>query len=247
MTIVTVVRNRERTIAHCLESVASQDYPNVEHVVIDGASTDGTIDILRARLGTGAKLISEPDHGIYDALNKGLHAANGDIVGFLHADDFFAGRGVITTVVRAFLDYSVDGVYGDLDYVNASNPAQIVRRWRSGKFTKSKLKWGWMPPHPTLYVRRNIYDAIGGFDTTYSISADYLSILRIFTNYKFSAAYLPEVLVRMRTGGVSNRSLHNIIKKTREDLRAARQVAIGPLGAFGTVAAKNFRKLTQFL
>jgi glycosyltransferase involved in cell wall biosynthesis len=243
ISVITITWNCASTIADCLDSVASQIYSNREHVVIDGASTDGTVDILRSREGQLGVLVSEPDNGIYDALNKGIARATGDVVGFLHADDVYASPEILAHVAAAFADPSVCAVYGDLQYVRKEDMTQVVRHWQSCPFSRRKLAWGWMPPHPTLYVRREWYEKIGGFDTRYRIAADYFSMLQLFSQPDFKAVYLPEVLVKMRLGGASNRSLENIIRKSREDLDALRRSGVGGLGA---LAWKNLSKIGQF-
>lgn len=233
-------------MADCLASVAQQTHPQREHVVVDGASTDGTLGVLQAHCGQLAVLQSAPDRGIYDALNKGLAVASGDVVGFLHADDLYAHPEVLAHVAEAFADPSVCAVYGDLQYVRKENTAQVVRHWASSPFSHQRLAWGWMPPHPTLYVRRGWYQSIGGFDTRYRIAADYHSILRLFSQPGFHSVYLPEVLVRMRLGGASNKSLKNIVRKTREDWSALRRTQVGALGGVGALAWKNASKVAQF-
>ena len=246
ISIITATFNCVRTVGDCLRSVAEQSWPWREHVVIDGASRDGTLEVLQQHRDRLAVLISEPDSGIYDALNKGLALASGEIVGFLHADDMYAGSDVLARIAAAFSDPAVCAVYGDLEYVRKECPTKVVRRWRSGPFSRRRLAWGWMPPHPTLYVRREWYRRIGGFDTRYRIAADYFSILQLFSQRGFVAVYLPEVLVRMRVGGISNRSLRNILLKSREDLDALRRIGLGAWGGIGTLAWKNLSKLVQF-
>jgi len=199
--LVTVTWNCAVTVADCLASVAAQSHANREHVLIDGASRDDTPRVLQAHREQLAVLVSEPDRGIYDALNKGIAGASGDVVGFLHADDLFAGPDVLARVAAAFADPAVTAVYGDLQYVRKDDVTQVVRHWQSSPFSPRRLAWGWMPPHPTLYVRRAWYQRIGGFDTRYRIAADYLSILQLFSQPGFKAVYLPEVLVTMRLGG----------------------------------------------
>ena len=243
ISVVTAVFNGERTIAQAIESVLDQNYPAVESVVIDGASRDATLSILepyRPRLG---KLISEPDEGIYDALNKGIRHATGDVVGFLHADDLFEDDDVLAKVAAAFADPDVDAVYGDLVYVRHDNVGQIIRYWKSGSYDPAALARGWMPPHPTFYVRRAVYERLGGFDTRYRIAADYDTVLRFLAVNKIRAAYIPEVLVRMRTGGISNRSLRTILRKSKEDYEVIRR---NQLGGLATILQKNFSKLNQF-
>jgi len=247
ISIITATYNCSPVIADCLASVAAQSYGDVEHVVIDGASTDGTLSVLNAHKNQLTVCISESDGGIYDALNKGIAHASGDVVGFLHADDLFAFKNVINQVVELFAaDPSVSAVYGDLQYVQRTNPEQLVRTWRSSPFSQRLLAWGWMPPHPTLYVRKEWYDRIGGFDTRYRIAADYYSILSLFNHPDFKAVYLPEVMVRMRMGGVSNRSLSAILHKTSEDWSALRRSGFDSVRAARALAWKNLGKLGQF-
>ena len=243
ISVITVCFRSERTIGHTIDSVNAQSYPHIEHVFIDGASTDNTLGVIKAHSQRVRRVLSEPDRGIYDALNKGLCLAKGDVVGFLHADDFFAHSDVLAHVAAQFADPAVGGVYGDLQYVSETDPSRVIRHWKAMPFSRWRLRLGWMPPHPTLYVRKPWYDRIGGFDTRYRIAADYFSILQLFTHPEFKTSYLPKVLVKMRAGGVSNRSLKNILLKSREDLDALRRSRAGGLA---TLAAKNLRKLGQF-
>lgn len=244
ISIITVTYNSSQTILCTLASVRKQSHQNIEHIIIDGASSDGTLDIVKHNCQRVATIISEPDNGIYDALNKGISVATGDIIGFLHADDYFSSNDVVSKIANAFNDPSVQAVYGDLDYVTQNVEEKRFRHWRTGVFTSSRLKRGWMPPHPTLYVKSDIYKSIGGFDTKYRISADYDFILRLFSTPNLVTRYIPEVLVKMRTGGVSNRSLRNVIRKSREDLEALRSSKVGGIGS---LFMKNLRKLTQLL
>jgi glycosyltransferase involved in cell wall biosynthesis len=243
VSVITCVRNNVDTIAAAVESVLAQSYPNIEYVVIDGASTDGTLAVLQRYADKFTVLVSEPDKGIYDALNKGLQHASGDIIGFLHADDLLGSPEAVQALVSALASTNADGVYGDLLYVHRDNPAAVIRYWQSNDFTPSLLKRGWMPPHPTMYLRRAVYQQHGGFDTSYRIAADYDFILRIFSQQQLRFTYLPQVLVQMRVGGVSNRSFKNLLSKSREDWRALQQNSVG-----GVVALvwKNLSKLTQF-
>lgn len=188
-------------------------------------------------------LVSERDGGIYDALNKGIERASGDVIGFLHADDMYAHRDVLSHVAAAFSNPAVGAVYGDLQYVRQGDVSHIVRHWQSAAFNKRRLAQGWMPPHPTLYVRREWYQRIGGFDTSYRIAADYYSILQLFSQPDLNPVYLPEVMIKMRLGGASNKSLSNILRKSREDLRALQQSGAGGLG---TLVRKNMSKIGQF-
>ena len=188
-------------------------------------------------------LVSEPDGGIYDALNKGMARARGDVIGLLHSDDWLATPDVLAMVAQAFDQTSADAVYGDLQYVSAADPDKVLRHWKSGEYSPRLLQRGWMPPHPALFIRRQIYEAYGGYDTSYRIAADYDAILRWFGSGQMQVAYVPHVLVKMRAGGASNRSLANIVRKSREDYRALRSNRVGGLP---TLAWKNLRKLGQF-
>jgi glycosyltransferase len=244
ITIVTAVYNREAVIAEAIDSVSRQSYANVEHLIIDGASTDGTLAVIERLRHPGMRIISEPDKGIYDALNKGFALATGDVLGLVHSDDFLAHDRVLELVAEAFCDPEVDAVYGDLDYVSAADTTAVVRHWQAGAFSPRKLRWGWMPPHPALFVRRRVWETHGAYDTNYRIAADYDAILRWFGRGPIRAVHIPEVLVKMRMGGESNRSLGRIVRKSREDYRALRANKVGGLGA---LAAKNISKLAQFV
>lgn len=244
ISVVTASYNCAGTIADALKSVAEQSHAAVEHVVVDGASRDGTWEVVQALRSPRVVALSESDRGIYDALNKGIARSSGDVVGFLHADDVFADRDVLARIAEAFGDPAVDAVYGDLQYVRRENLAHVVRYWRSRPFVPQLLERGWMPPHPTLYVRRSVYERLGGFDTSYRIAADYEFILRLFSRPGLRVAYIPRVLVKMRVGGVSNRSLRNIVRKSAEDLRALRAHHVGGVT---TLVWKNLSKLGQFL
>lgn len=242
ISIVTAVYNRERTIGQALESVAAQTYGDIEHIVQDGGSTDGTLSILAAHIHR-IKSVSAPDAGIYDAINKGIARTTGEIVGLMHSDDFFARPDILDLVARAFEDPTIDGVYGDLDYVAADDPMRIVRQWRSGNYSPAKLRRGWMPPHPTLYLRRDVFDRWGAYDTSLRIAADYDAMLRWLSN-GVRLAYVPEVFVKMRVGGASNGSLGRILRKSREDYIALKRNHVGGAGA---LAWKNLSKLGQFV
>lgn len=244
ISLVTAVYNRRDTIEDAIKSARSQNYQNVEHVIIDGASTDGTLDIVNKLADERTVLVSEKDGGIYDALNKGIHLATGDVIGLLHSDDFLASRNVLEMVAKTFADPSIDAVYGDLQYVSQANTSKVVRHWKAGEFHPSKLAKGWMPPHPTLFLRKDVFERFGGYDTSYQISADYDAILRWFGQGKIKSRYIPEVLVKMRVGGESNKSVAKILEKSREDYRALRSNKIGGIGA---LVWKNASKLGQFI
>lgn len=244
ISIITAVYNGRDTIASALESVARQDYGNVEYVVVDGGSQDGTAQFLELHRDGIDVLVSERDEGIYDALNKGIRMSSGDIVGFLHADDVFANDQVLSLIARAFEHPEVGAVFGDIEYVDKCDMNRVIRKWRAGTFSRRKLGWGWMPPHPTFYVRRSVYAEHGLFDTRYRIAADYDCMLRFLRDCRFEVAYISEVLVRMRVGGASNRSIANILRKSREDYMALRTNCVGGLAA---LCWKNLSKLPQFL
>jgi glycosyltransferase len=243
ISLITATYNSVNSIEDTINSVKSQDVENLEYIIIDGASTDGTLEIINQHKDVVTKLISEPDNGIYDALNKGIKNATGDIIGFLHSDDYFANNKILNEIQTTFEKRQNDFLYGDLQYITSDNPPKILRYWKSGDFKFSNLKKGWMPPHPTIYFKKNLIDKIGFFDTSYSISADYDWIIRCLTLPEVKVAYIPKVLINMTTGGQSNKSLKNIIKKSREDYKIIRKHRIGGLYA---LLLKNITKIIQF-
>jgi glycosyltransferase len=243
ISIITAVFNRKDFISQAVDSVQRQLYADIEYVVVDGASTDGTLQVLKKCLDDRAVLLSESDMGLYHALNKGLNLTTGDVIGIMHSDDFFSDNEVLRDVAAAFSDPMIDVVYGDLDYVAKLDVSRVIRRWRSSCYKSRQLAWGWMPPHPTLFVRRKVIERWGGFDTSFKIAADYDVILRYFKNDCLRAAYIPRVIVKMRVGGESNRSLKAIMIKIMEDYKALRKNGIGGLGA---LVWKNLSKLPQF-
>lgn len=244
ISIITAAFNSADTIADTILSIKTQSYEHFEHIVVDGLSTDRTLAIVKEFADKRTIAQSEKDRGIYDALNKGIIRSTGDIIGFLNADDIYANDEVLGNIARMFDDQAIQAVYGDLVYVGKSNPKKIIRYWQAGNYTLEKLKSGWMPPHPTFYVRRSIYDRLGLFDTSFHIAADYDCMLRFFSEGNINCRYIPEVLVKMRIGGASNRSLINILRKSAEDYRAIRR---NHVGGFGTLAWKNLSKLSQFI
>lgn len=243
ISIVTAVYNRANTVGDALASVQGQSFSVAEHLIQDGGSTDGTLDVVQSRRTAETSLVSEPDTGIYDAINKGISRATGDVIGLMHSDDFFAHARVLERIAEFFESNDVAGVYGDLDYVSAQDPRRVIRRWRSGYYSRSKLKRGWMPPHPTLYLRREVFEKWGLYDPNFQISADYDAILRYLWRGDLSITYLPEVLVKMRIGGESNRSLIQVYKKSLEDYRAIKNNGVGGIE---TLALKNLTKIRQF-
>jgi len=231
ISVITVSFNAAATIGETLRSVASQSYGNVEHIVVDGGSTDGTVEIIRRHEAGLARWVSEPDKGLYFAMNKGVGMATGDVIGVLNADDVYAGPDALAHVAEAFQMRGVDSCYADLVYVDKRRGG-VVRRWTSGEYTKGMFRKGWHPPHPTFFVRREVYERHGVFDPKFRISADYEIMLRFLERRGVSTTYIPEVLVRMRTGGLSNQSLMAIVSANVECCRAWRRngMAVPPLG-----------------
>ncbi|MEE2605023.1 MAG: glycosyltransferase family 2 protein [Bacteroidota bacterium] len=244
ITLITATFNSASSIKTCLDSVVLQNYNDLEYLIIDGKSSDATLKIIKVyqKKFPFIKLISEKDFGIYDALNKGVQLASGDVIGFVHSDDFLEFNDIINDIVSMTKSENLDGVYGDLQYVDKSNTQEIIRSWKSCDFKPRLLKQGWMPPHPTLFLKRDVYEKHGLFDLSYRISADYDFLLRIFKDPELKFGYLPKVITKMRVGGVSNQSLKNIIKKSKEDYRAIR---INNIGNFLTLVRKNFTKIKQ--
>lgn len=218
ISIVTVVRNGAATISDCLVSVRSQTFP-VEHIIIDGCSTDSTLEIVN-RVSPEARILSEPDSGIYDAMNKGIGLASGDIIGILNADDFYSDENVISKIINTFDTIPVDALFADLVFIKPDNPDKIVRYYSGANFTLSKFADGWMPPHPTFFVKRECYEKFGLFKTDYQIAADFELLARFLVSHQIRYHYLPEVIVKMRTGGLSTRSLRSNVILNREILRA---------------------------
>ncbi len=244
VSIITATFNSQENICDAIESVKAQNYHNIEHLFIDGCSSDKTLDLIKKHALPNSSIHSEKDKGIYDALNKGLQLSTGDIVGFLHSDDIMEPD-CISSVVQCFTESeSADIVYGNIDYISKKNPFNIVRKWRSGKFNLTKLQNGWMPPHPATYIKKNIYEKYGFFNLEFSIAADYEILLRLLYEENVSATYLDKVLVKMRLGGESNRNINLIAKKTAEDFIILKKKNIN---AYRAIVLKNLRKLTQFL
>ena len=243
ISIITSVYNNKETIAEAIASVFSQSYDNIEYIVVDGASTDGTVEVIKQYADNITTFVSEPDKGIYDGLNKGVALATGDVVGFLHSDDLFEDEHVVAKIAEAFESSGAQSVYGDLTYVTKEDTSKVVRFWKSGIFTYAKLKNGWMPPHPTFYVKRDVYEQYGAFDTFFKIAADYDTVLRFLGREKISTHYIPEVLVKMRVGGASNKSIKNLIQKSREDLKVMNNNRVGNAGS---LLVKNASKIKQF-
>lgn len=243
ISLITVCYNSAATIRDTLESVAAQTHPDIEHLIIDGGSSDDTLALVREHRRHPGPLVSEPDRGIYDAMNKGLALASGEVVGFLNSDDVLADPGVLSRIAATLAAPAVDGCYGDLVYVAARDPTRVVRHWRSRDYQPGLCRRGWMPAHPTFYLRRTAYQRHGGFDTSLRIAADFEICLRMLEVHRVRVTYLPGVLVRMRTGGVSNASLRNVIRSNREVSSALRKHGY-PAG-FLLILGKLASKLVQ--
>lgn len=288
ISIITATKNNKDGLLRAIESVRSQSYKNVEHIIVDGLSTDGTAELLRTEIRNQKpdlclptegqdrdrndkaqsdilrqaqddnglttdnfktktnsyelRAISEADSGIYDAINKGIKLATGDVIGLLHSDDTLANDEVLTKIAYAFEQYNIESLYGDLVYTTASG--KIIRMWKSGHCTAGKIIDGWMPPHPTLFVKKEIFEKFGFYRTDMKIAADYEMVLRLFYKHKITTHYLPVTTYCMTIGGASNKSLKNIFIKSSEDYRAMKMHGIPfPLK---TLFLKNIRKLPQF-
>lgn len=244
ISIITITYNSAKTLRDTIESVLSQSYPDIEYIIVDGKSKDETCDIVRSYGDRISRFVSEKDNGLYDALNKGIGMATGEVVGFLHSDDIYASTETVKLIAEAFIRFKVDSVYGDLVYVDQNDTSQIIRFWRSRKASRSRLLTGWMPPHPTFYVKRSVYEQYGGFNTSFRIAADYESILRFLVRFRITTFYIPLILIRMRVGGESNKSLKNVIRKSLEDIRAMR---INGLISVAALFSKNASKFKQFM
>lgn len=243
VSIITATYNSEATIADTLSSVQMQEYSDIEHLVIDGLSRDKTMSIVKS-FSHIARLVSEKDSGIYDAMNKGISLATGDVIGILNSDDFYASGDVISKVVKVFETTGCDAVYGDLVYVDRNDTAKVKRYWRSGRYTPGAFLWGWMPPHPTLFIRKEVYQKYGVFKLDLRTAADYELMLRFIHRNSIQIAYIPEVLVKMRAGGASNASLAGRVRANQADRMAWARNGIEPY--FFTVYLKPLRKLGQF-
>ena len=245
VSIITAVYNRADTLVDTIESVLSQTHPDIEYILIDGMSTDGTDQVVERYRDRIDCSIREKDRGIYDALNKGIRLARGDIIGLLHADDFFTGPQVIQRIVHEFTQApDTMGVYGDLHYVDSKQTSRRVRRWVSGDYQVRRFRWGWMPPHPTVYFRSECYQNHGVFRDDFRFAADYELLVRMMVSNRLRMRYIPETLVSMRVGGLSNASLSNRLKANREDAKA--WVVNRMRVPFGLRWIKPLRKLGQY-
>ncbi len=223
VTIITVTMNSARFLEDCIQSVIRQNYNDIEHIVIDGASTDGTLVIIEKYKDHISKWISEKDGGMYDAINKGMQMASGDIIGTLNSDDVLAAPNVISTIVDSFNDQSIDAVYGDLVYVDPINTDKVIRVWRGLPFKRSRYKYGWMPAHPTFYFRKALLPKYGYYETHYFTASDYEFMARYLFYFRVNASYIPKLIVKMRTGGMSNKTIYQRLRANRRDFLAMKR------------------------
>ena len=245
ISVITITYNSAATIGDTVRSVVEQDYADVEYIIVDGLSKDNTLEIVNKYKAKIAKVISEKDEGLYFAINKGIELATGDVIAILHSDDFFIDNKVLSRVAEKFRSTNADAVYGDLYYVNKDNTNRIVRKWKSGNYKQGMFLQGWMPPHPAFFAKRACYLKFGSFNTKLRSAADYEIMLRFIHKHKIKLAYLPEFLVKMRTGGQSNASVKNRVKANGEDRLAWKLNGLTP--RFYTLTVKPLRKVFQYL
>lgn len=245
ISVVTVVFNGASTLEDTILSVARQTHPDVEHIIVDGGSTDGTLEVIARHRHRLAVVISEPDNGLYDAMNKGISAASGDVIGTLNSDDVYADDSVLAQVATVMQDPQYDACYADLVYVDAIDTTRVIRVWRSRPFTTGLFLQGWMPAHPTFFVRRAVYEKYGLFDTAYKLQADFELTMRFLEVHGVKSAHVKRFWVRMRWGGLSNRSVFNIIRGNLEAFRACRRHGLRVSPAF--VLRKIASRIPQFL
>ncbi|MGC6533366.1 MAG: glycosyltransferase family 2 protein [Flavobacteriales bacterium] len=245
ISIITIAYNSAETIEATIQSVIAQDYTDVEYIIIDGASKDATMDVVDRYRDQIAVVVSESDKGIYDAMNKGVARATGEVVGILNSDDFYADNTVLSDVAARFRETGADAVYADLVYVERDNPDKVVRYWKSKPYKPGMFRKGWMPAHPTFFLKNECYRAHGTYSTELRSAADYELMLRMLEKHAISAVHLPRLLTKMRVGGHSNVSLKNRIRANKEDRRAWKMNGLTP--AWYTLTVKPLSKLTQFI
>ena len=245
VSIITVVFNGVSTINHCIESVLKQDFDSIEYIIIDGNSKDGTQEVIASYGSKIHQFLSEPDKGIYDAMNKGIKLATGDLIGILNADDFYASSTVISEIVGAIEKDNADACYGDLNYVDAQDESVIKRKWISGKYKPNAFLMGWMPPHPTFFLKKKCYEKLGNFRLDMGSAADYELMLRMIYKHGIKLAYVPSVIVKMRTGGVSNSNFQNRLNANKNDRKAWKINGLKPYPF--TLWLKPVRKILQFI
>ena len=244
ISIITATFQSARTLRDTIDSVRRQSWPDIEHIIVDGGSSDDTLSIVAAADHL-SKVISEPDRGIYDAMNKGIGMADGEVIGILNSDDFYADERVIQDIVERFRDPGVDAVYGDLDYIDPNDSSRVTRRWKAGLYPPGSFRWGWMPPHPAFFVRRRLYEQHGGFNLDMGTCGDYELMLRMVHRHGARLAYVPRTLVKMRVGGASNATLGARLRANRNDRLAWTVNGMKPY--WFTLWLKPLRKIGQFL
>ncbi|MEO8884785.1 MAG: glycosyltransferase family 2 protein [Mucilaginibacter sp.] len=242
ISLITVVYNSASTIKRCIESVIAQNYPNIEYIIIDGGSTDGTLQIIEQYLPHIKFFLSEADGGIYDAMNKGIKAATGNIIGTLNSDDFFADNDVLSCISQAFVQHDPDVVYGNLDYIDLKG--NIKRIWKAGRYVNNRFNWGWMPPHPTFYCKRELFEKFGAYNLQYGTAADYELMVRFIHQNKVSIYYLNKTIVKMSIGGVSNKAYRNRYNAWVNDYKAMRKN--GVIFPSLAIVLKPLRKIVQY-
>lgn len=244
ISIITATYNSAATVRDTLEAVRQQDHPDVEHIIVDGQSSDNTLEIVSG-FPHVSKVVSEKDKGIYDAMNKGIGLATGEVIGILNSDDIYTDAAVLSAIAAVFEDPSVKTCYADLQYVHPDNMNRAIRTWKSGPFKKKNFYNGWMPPHPTFFVRKEVYEQIGLFNLDLRSAADYEIMLRILLKHGLNSYYIPRILVKMRVGGMSNASFTNRLRANKEDRLAWKLNGLQP--HFFTLYMKPIRKITQFI
>lgn len=222
ITIITATYNSSRFLEDCIQSVLNQTYPNIEYIIIDGKSKDNTLSIIKKYEDRISKWVSEDDRGMYDAINKGVKMATGEVIGLLNSDDMFASNDVVETIAKAFIDQKVDSTFGDLAYIDQMNTGKIIRFWKGNEYNRLRFMYGWMPAHPTFYVKKELITQFGDYQTHFYTAADYEFMSRLLFKHKISSFYVPKLLVKMRVGGQSNSTLKARLRANRRDFLAMR-------------------------
>jgi glycosyltransferase involved in cell wall biosynthesis len=246
ISIITVCYNSAKTIESCIKSVINQTYNNIEYIIIDGNSTDSTTQIINNYRNKISKIIIEDDNGIYDAMNKGIKISSGSVIGILNSDDFYPNNLIIETIMKQISNDKLDGCYGDLCYVDEYNTDKIIRKWKSSEYVNGLFSKGWVPPHPTVFLKKYIYDTHGYFDLKYTIASDFDMLVKLFYIKKIRMKYFPNVTVYMRNGGKSNSSFSNIIKQNKEILSILNKYRI-PHNKIIFFIMKIINRATQYL
>ena len=245
ISLITVTYNSARYLQNAIQSVYNQDYPNIEYIIVDGGSTDDTLSIIEKNASCITKWISEKDNGMYDAINKGMKMATGDVIGILNSDDMLASKNVISKIASCFKERHVDSIFGDLIYVDAEETSKIHRFWKGMPYKRTSFNLGWMPAHPTFYVRREIVEQLGGYETHYFSASDFELMTRYLYKHRISSFYLPELIVKMRKGGMSNGSFKKRFRANRRDYLALKRNDV-PF-PFIVSLIKPLRKLPQYI